>query len=102
MKKNKITGYTLTPKELKLLGFSDKGKCPFPNFTNMNYWVKNGICLFYNTPEPEDYQAKYYIGYAEQRCSNYVAVAFRWIDTVEELTTLYETLTQVKITDKIL
>lgn len=86
---------------LKELEFKDNGKCDFQLFENMNYWVKNNISLFYNTPIKTDYQEHFYIGYAEQRQSKYVAVAFRWIDSVEELTEIYESITQKKIEDKI-
>ena len=40
----------LTTDILKELDFEDNGKCEFDFFINMSYWVKNGICLFYNTP----------------------------------------------------
>ena len=38
-----------------------------------------------------------YIGYAEMRQSKYVAVAFRWIDSLEELTQIYESIIQSSI-----
>lgn len=88
--------YTLlTTDILDELGFKDKGRCEFDLFEGMNYWVKNGICLFYNTPISKDHQNKFYIGYAEMRQGKYVAVAFRWIDSVEELTQIYESITQM-------
>lgn len=87
----------LTTDILEELEFKDNGKCDFELFENMNYWVKNGICLFYNTPISENYQEHFYIGYAEQRQSKYVAVAFRWIDSLEELTQIFEGITQKKI-----
>lgn len=99
-----VTGkeYTLlTPQLLENLHFTNMGKCEFPKFENMNYWVKNGICLFYNVPEPTDYQAHFYIGYAEMRRSQYTAVAFRWINSLEELTLVYENLTLHPIENKI-
>jgi len=87
----------LTTDVLKELGFKNIGKCEFELFDNMNYWVKNGICLFYNTPISEDYQDSFYIGYAEMRQSKYVAVAFKWINSKEALTQIYEAIKGVKI-----
>jgi len=90
--------YTLlTTGELERLGFKNKGKCEFELFENMHYWVKNSICLFYNTPVSEDYQDSFYIGFAEMRQSKYVAVAFKWINTVEALTQIYEAIRGCKI-----
>jgi len=63
----------------------------------MHYWVKNSICLFYNTPINTVWQDSFNIGYAEMRQGRYVAVAFRWIDSVEELTQIYESITRKKI-----
>lgn len=90
----------LTTDIIQELGFKDNGKCEFELFEGMNYWVKNGICLFYNTPIIEDYQKSFYIGFAEMRQSKYVAVAFRWIDSEEELTQIYESITLMSITEK--
>lgn len=87
----------LTTGELERLGFKDNGKCKFELFENMNYWVKNSICLFYNTPIIEDYQEAFYVGFAEMRQGKYVAVGFKWISTVEALTQIYESIRGVKI-----
>jgi len=96
--KSKPELYTmLTTSVLKELNFKNIGKCEFELFDNMNYWVKNGICLFYNTPISEDYQDSFYIGYAEMRQSKYVAVAFKWINSKEELSQIYEAIIGVKI-----
>ena len=90
--------YTLlTIGVLKELGFKDIGECKFEGFENMNYWVKNSICLFYNTPINTDDQDYFYIGFAEMRQSKYVAVAFKWINTKETLTQIYESIRGVKI-----
>jgi hypothetical protein len=87
----------LTTDILKELGFKDNGQCKFELFESMGYWVKNSICLFYNVPI-SNYQDSFYIGYAEMRQGKYVAVAFRWIDSLEELTSIYESITQKLIT----
>ncbi len=94
--------YTLLTAEiLKYLGFIDRGKADrFELFDYFNYYVKNGVCLFYSTTKT-DYQPSCLIGYAEQRKGKYVAVAFRWIDSEEELTQIYEAITKKKITDSI-
>lgn len=90
--------YTLlTTDVLQELGFNDNGRCDFDGFENMNYWVKSGICLFYNTPVNTEWQDSFYIGYAENRQGKYVAVAFRWIDSEEELTKIYESIKIKKI-----
>lgn len=84
----------LNPRVLERLGFKDNGQSKFETFENMSYWVKNGICLFYNTPINTDWQDSFLVGYAEMRQGAYVAVAFRWIDSVEELTQIYESITK--------
>jgi len=92
--------YTLlTTTILDEFGFEDKGQCTFKFFEGMCYWVKNGICLFYNIPTHTNYQDSFYIGYAEMRQGEYVAVAFRWIDSVEELTQIYEHILKKPITE---
>ena len=45
------------------LMFHDNGKCNFKHFENMHYWVKKGICLFYNYPIQEGEESSFYIGY---------------------------------------
>lgn len=91
-------GTTLTTNILKELRFKDSGQCKFELFESMSYWVKNGICLFYNTPA-SNYQDGFYVGYAEMRQGKYVAVAFRWINSLEELTQIYESITQKLLTN---
>ena len=92
--KNKIL---ITPEILTELGFTNRGKSVFKQYKKMNYWVKNKVCLFYNTPVSEFYQESYYIGYAELNQGKYYAVGIRWIDSVEELTKIYECLTNKSI-----
>jgi len=91
----------LTTDILKGLDFKDNGKCEFPFFENMSYWVKNGVCLFYNTPIKTDYQESFYIGYAEQRQGKYTAVAFRWIDSLEELVVIFEGITMSPVSSDV-
>lgn len=94
--------YTLlTTNNLLELDFKDKGQCTFELFEGMNYWVKNGICLFYNVPINKYDCNSFYVGYAEMRQGKHVAVGFRWIDTVEELTQIYESIIQKSITEPI-
>lgn len=93
----KFTYAILTDKLLKKLNFKDVGKCSFELFENMNYWVKNGVCLFYNTPVNTEWQDSYYVGYVEMRQGVYVAVGFRWINNLEDLTKIYESITNKKI-----
>lgn len=82
----------LTTIILKQLDFKDNGFCKFELFEGMGYWVKNKICLFYNMPINSDDQ-HFYIGYVEMRAGRYIAVAFKWIDNLEELTKIYESIT---------
>jgi len=91
----------LTTSILNELGFNDNGQSKFELFEGMSYWVKSGVCLFYNTPVNEDFQDSFYIGYAEMRQGKYVAVAFRWINSLEELTQIYEGITRKLITEPI-
>lgn len=83
----------LTPKSLKALGFLDNGRCGFDGFENMNYWVREGVCLFYNIPVDKNNQASYYVGYATMNLGIYRAVAFRWISTTKELMAIYKSVT---------
>lgn len=93
MKKHIETKTLLTTTILDKLKFKDNGWSPFESFERMNYWVKNGVCLFYNTPANTHMQDSFYIGYAELRQNKYVAVGFRWINTLEELIKIYESIT---------
>lgn len=94
--------YTLlTTGILEELGFKNVGQSKFELYKNLHYWVKNSICLFYNTPVKTDYQAAFLIGYAEQRQGKYIATTFRWIKSEEELTQIYEAITQKKIDEPI-
>ena len=96
--KQKKHNTTLTIDILEKLKFKNVEENKFENF-EMSYWVKNGICLFYNTPINTDYQDSFYVGYAEMRQGKYHVTAFRWIDNLEELTKVYEIITQKLITE---
>lgn len=94
--------YTLlTTSILEELGFNNNGQSKFELFEHMHYWVKNSICLFYNPKSETDWQDSFLIGYAEMRAGKYVAVGFRWIDSEEELTQIYESITTKLITEPI-
>lgn len=97
VKNTNSTHTILTADILKEIGFKDLGQCKFRFFEDMNYWVKNQICLFYNTPISTDYQDSFYIGFAEMRQCECIAIAFRWIDSLEELTNIYESITNKAI-----
>lgn len=87
----------LTDKILEKHNFTNRGKCNFRFFEKMNYWVKNGVCLFYNAPV-SDFQEAYLIGYTTMIQGEYVATKFRWIRTEQELIDVYESVTGKKIT----
>lgn len=91
----------LTEAILEEYGFSNHQKCQFRNFELMSYWVKNGVCLFYNTPVNTNFQDSFLIGFAEMRQCKYVAVGFRWINSEEDLIRIYEGITGKLITEKI-
>lgn len=91
----------LTVSKLKDLGFSDVGPCPFRHFTGMSYWVKNGVCLFYNVPVKTNWQDSFLVGFASMKQGEYAAVAFRWIRDVETLTSIYEGILGVPINNPI-
>ena len=94
--------YTLlTTDILDEFEFEDNGQCKFELFERMSYWVKNSVCLFYNTPIKKDYQESFYVGYAQLRQGKYIAVGFKWIDSVEVLTQIYESITGKSITESI-
>lgn len=89
----------LTVKILEELNFRDNKEIVFENI-KMPYWVKAGVCLFYNTPIKTDHQDSFYIGYGEMREGKYYAVAFRWINSLEELTRIYEAIVLKSISEK--
>ena len=91
----------LNKESLNILGFSDKGKCPFKPFEQMHYWVKNGVCLFYNSRKETPFDTSFLVGYAMMNAGKYYAVSFRWIDKVDELKTIYESITNESIYDPI-
>lgn len=91
MSGTKLEEHTLlTPEILEGLNFKDNGKCDFKHYDNMNYWVREGFCLFYNTPILYGNENHFYAGYAEMRSGEYVAVAFRWITSLEGLKQIFE------------
>lgn len=75
----------ITKEYLAKIRFEDMGKCPFKLFEHMNYYVNNGLCLFYNVPVLENVALSFLVGYAEMRQGEYVAVGFKWVNTREEL-----------------
>ena len=89
----------ITPNKLKALRFHDNGKCEFPLFEGMNYWVRNSVCLFYNTQLQLSNEYTHYIGYAEMRQGKYVAVGFRWINSLEDVVDVYEAVTGKSISE---
>lgn len=53
----------------------EESESPFENF-KMDYFVKEGILLFFNTPVTEWNENDFLVGCAEMRCGNYYVVAF--------------------------
>lgn len=88
----------LTPDILEEFNFNNVGPCEFDSYNNFHYWVKNGICLFYNTPIKTDYQESFLIGHAEMRQGKYYATTFKWINSEEQLIQIYEAIIGKEIT----
>jgi len=80
MKKAKIT-----PRLLLKYGFVNVTDNKFESYPIHEYWVKKGVCLFYNNGDNDNFL----FGYAEMRMSKYYAVGIRWISTMEELKEVY-------------
>ena len=57
---------------------------------DLPYWVKNGVCLFYNESPPEN---TYLIGQGFSYENLYYAARNRWIDSVHELMNIYFAIT---------
>lgn len=66
-----------------------KSESPFENF-NMEYFVKEGVILFFNTPVTEWNENDFLVGYAEMRRGKYCAVAFRWIREQKDLIGIFK------------
>lgn len=79
----------LTQELLLESGFKSNEKSPF-EFLRMPYYVKKGICLFYNTPVQIGEENTFLVGYAEMRGGKYHATTFRWIRTLDELERIYD------------
>lgn len=91
----------LSPKLLTDLDFKHiESTTTFDNI-GMPYYVKNSILLFYNTPIQLGMENSFMVGYGEMRQGKCYAVSFRWIKTLEDLTPIYESITNILITEKI-
>ena len=88
----KVLNNKLSIDSLEEIGFTDIGRCSFEGFEDMNYLVREGVCLFYNTPVHGLYDDSFYVGYADMLHGKYVAIAFRWISKLEELIPIYESI----------
>ena len=55
----------------------------------MPYYVKEGVCLFYNDSRLPNEEHNYLIGYAEMRMGKYYATTFRWISDQEQFETIF-------------
>lgn len=67
----------------------EENESPFENF-KMDYFVKEGVILFFNTPVTEWNENDFLVGYAEMRCGKYYAVAFRWIKEQKDLIEIFK------------
>ena len=67
----------------------EENKSPFENF-KMDYFVKEGVLLLFNTPITEWNENDFLVGCAEMRCGKYYAVAFRWIKEQKDLIEIFK------------
>lgn len=76
----------LQSKDFKLV---EENESPFENF-KMDYFVKEGVILFFNTPVTEWNENDFLVGCAEMRCGKYYVVAFRWIKEQKDLIEIFK------------
>jgi hypothetical protein len=69
----------------------EESESPFENF-KMDYYVKEGVILFFNIPVTEWNENDFLIGFAEMRCGKYYAVAFRWIKEQKDLIEIFKSV----------
>jgi hypothetical protein len=69
----------------------------FKSYPSHPYWVKDGICLFFNESDDRDI---YLAGYAEMRMGEYYAVGTRWIRYVHEVQNFYYSAKKSELTIK--
>jgi hypothetical protein len=86
---------TLTKEWLLRLDFNLVEESPFP-LIKLPYYVKNGICLFFNESPPEN---TWLIGWADKRFDNgYQVTTGRWIHYVHELQNIHFAITGNELT----
>jgi hypothetical protein len=67
----------------------EESQSPFENF-KMNYFVKEGVILFFNTPVTEWNENDFLVGCGEMSYGKYYAVAFRWIKEQKDIIEIYK------------
>lgn len=85
----------LSQKVITELGFHPNPSGIFENI-QMPYYVRKGVCLFYN----EGQENVYYAGFAEMRQGKYYSVQIKWIEKVYQLKEFYFALTDQELTIK--
>ena len=88
-----LRGIPLTSEWLLKFGFK-KSEPAFDNI-ELPYWVKKGVCLFFNSSPPEN---TYLIGQGYSYENIYYAARIRWIYNVHELQNIYYALTSEELT----
>lgn len=80
----------ITKEWLKSHGFKKQPKDTFKNI-NLPYWVKNGICLFFNEDQP---YYSFYIGYGFSfyDAKGYYAATFRWTNQIDQVELIYKAI----------
>jgi hypothetical protein len=76
-----MDGIPITQGYLLKYGFSLIEESPFQDM-KMKYWVKEGLCLFFNESPPFN---TYLVGFADQRFGKYSIVTGEWIKYVHTL-----------------
>jgi hypothetical protein len=82
----KYTPIKITKSWLRNLGFKNITDHKFESYPLHNYWVNNGVCLFYNESDERDV---YLLGYAEMRMGIYYAVGTKWTEYVHDVQNFY-------------
>ena len=84
----------ITEGRLKDFGFEKKPPL-FESYPLHPYWVKDGVCLFFNESDSRDI---YLLGYAEMRIGKYYATANKWTQSLHVLQNYYFAHTEKELT----
>ena len=75
-------------------GFKQIIDFKFDQYPIHPYWVKEGVCVFYNEGDLDNWL----LGYAEMRLGQRCAVGFKWSKYVHQLQNAYYFITETELT----